>query len=121
MRKYVLALAAIVAMSFCVRFAAAADAKISGVLIDEKCAAKFTAKADPEKAAAGHKASCAAGCCEKGSPLVLLSGKEELKLDAKGQELAKEYISKADAKTKVTITGEKSGSEIKVVSISAAE
>jgi hypothetical protein len=119
MRKSVITVAAMVAMSFGTTFVAAE--KISGVLIDEKCAAKFTSKDNPEKAASKHKAACAASCCEKGSPMVLLSGKDELKLDAKGQELAKEYISKADANTKVTITGEKSGDEIKVASIEASE
>jgi len=119
MRKQVITLAAIVAMSFGAKFVAAE--KISGVLIDEKCAAKFTGKDDPEAAAAKHKAACAAGCCEKGSPLVLISGKDELKLDSKGQDLGKEYLAKADANTKVTITGEKSGDEIKVESIEASE
>jgi len=119
MRKQVLTLAAIVAMSFGAKIVAAES--FSGNLLDEKCAAKCMTKENPEKASAKHKAACAASCNEKGSPFVLISGKEELKLDAKGQELAKEYISKADAKTHVTVTGEKSGDEIKVTSIEASE
>jgi hypothetical protein len=122
MRKLVLSLAAVAAVSFCVKFTHAADdsgktQKVTGVLIDEKCAAKFTSKDDPEKAAAGHSAKCAAGCAAKGSPLVLLSGKDEIKLDDKGQELGKEYLGKDGASTKVVITGEKEGDHIKVTSI----
>jgi hypothetical protein len=107
-------LAAAMVLGFGVRFASAE--KISGVLIDTKCAAKFS----DEKAAEKHPAKCAASCSKK-ADMVLFSGDKQLKLDEKGQELAKAYIQKADAKTKVTITGEKSGDEIKVESIQAAE
>jgi hypothetical protein len=73
-----------------------------------------------EAAAEKHPASCAAKC-SKEHDMVLFQGDTKLKLDAKGQELAKEYIQKEGAKTKVTVTGEKSGDEIKVQSITAAE
>ena len=126
MRKMILPLAAVMALGFGVRFAHADDAKseggkeekITGVLIDDHCAGKFEGKG--EKAAAGHPASCVVKCVKGGADLVLLSGDKTLKLDKKGEELAKEYIAKADAKTKVTITGTKEGDEIKVASIDAA-
>ena len=116
MRKFALSLAAVIALGYGVRFAHAAEEKISGVLIDEKCGAKQ----HDEAGAAKHPASCAAKC-SKDHDMILFSGDQKLTLDAKGQELAKEYIQKPDAKTHVTITGEKSGNEIKVQSISAAE
>lgn len=116
MRKFVLPLAAVIALGFSVRFAGAAEEKISGVLVDDHCAAKFK----DEAAASKHPAKCAAKCSKDGS-MVLFSGEKQLKLDEKGQELAKAYIQKDGAKTHVTITGEKEGDEIKVMSISAAE
>lgn len=129
MRKLVLPLAAVMALGFCVKFSHAADndkssekeKKITGVLIDEKCAGKFTSQDNPQKAAAKHPASCAKACAGKGEKLVLLHGKDELKLDEHGQELAKAYLDKSDAKTLVTITGEREGDEIKVSSIDPAK
>jgi len=127
MRKLAFPLAAAMALGLGVRFASAApqekekEHKISGVLIDKGCAEKFTDKDNPEEAAAKHPKACALSCHKKGSDFVLLHGKDELKLDKHGQELATEYLTKEDSKTKVTITGEKDGDELKVTEISAAE
>jgi hypothetical protein len=93
---------------------------VTGVLIDDHCAANMMKKDEPQAAAAKHKVACANKCIKDGASVVLISGKDELKLDSKGQELAKEYLAKEDAKTKVTITGEKSGDELKVTAIDAA-
>ena len=122
MRKFVLPLAAVLALGMSVRFVAAADdkdtkgEKITGVLVDDHCAKNFKT----EKDAAKHKASCAAKCSKDGGDFVLFQGDKQYKLDKKGNELAKEYISKKDAKSKVTVTGEKEGDEIKVTDIMAA-
>jgi hypothetical protein len=124
MRKFVLPLAAILALGLSVKFVAAADdkdsdskgQKITGVLVDDHCADKFK----NEKAAAKHPASCAAKCTKDGGEFVLFQGDKKYKLDQKGNELAKDYIAKKDAKTKVTITGQKEGDEIKVTDIMAA-
>ena len=131
MRKLVLPLAALVALGLCVTFAPAAqeskekdsgkEQKITGILIDTHCAEKFADKDDPEKAAAEHKVACCVSCAKKGGGFVLLHGKDQLKLDEKGNKLAMKYLEKKDAKTKVTITGEKEGDELKVSKIMAAE
>ena len=94
MRKLVLSLAAIVALGLCVKFAPAAEdskkeesgksQKITGILIDAPCAEKFADKDNPEKAAAAHKVSCCLSCAKKGAGFVLLHGKDQLKLDKKG-------------------------------------
>ena len=126
MRKFVLPLAAVLALGLSVKFVSAADdkdsdssgkgQKITGVLVDEHCAGKFKT----EKAASKHPASCAAKCSKDGGEFVLFQGDKQYKLDKKGNELAKEYIEKKDAKTKVTVTGQKEGDEIKVTDIMAA-
>jgi len=89
-------------------------------LIDNKCAAKFANKEDPEKAAAAHPAACALTCAADGK-FVLIHGKKQLTLDKHGQELAKAYLSKDGASTKVTITGEQKDDELKVESIEKQE
>lgn len=126
MKKLALMLAAAGALSFCVKFSHAADdsgksEKVTGVLIDDHCAKNMMKKDDPQAAAAKHKVACANKCIDGGASVVLISGKDELKLDDKGQELAKEYLKKEDAKTKVTVIGEKDGETLKVTKIEAAE
>ncbi len=115
MRKLAIGLAAAMALGFSVRVSSAADEgkKVSGVLIDESCAAKFTSKDNPEQAATKHPVACAVKCGKDGK-FVLLSGKKEIKLDKHGQELAMAYLTKPDAKSLVTITGETKGDEMKV-------
>lgn len=117
MRKLVLGLAAAFALGLCVRIASAADEKVSGVLIDDHCAANMMKKDNPEKAAESHKVACALKCAKDNGHFVLISGKKEMKLDKHGEELAMDYLSKPDAKTDVTITGTVTGDEIKVDSI----
>lgn len=119
MKKLVLSLAAIAAVSYGVRFASAADEKISGVLIDDHCAANMMKKDDPQAAAEKHKVACANKCIKGGAAVVLISGKDELKLDSKGEELAKDFLS-SHKNADVVVMGEKSGDEIKVSSIEAA-
>ena len=120
MRKSTFGLAAALALSFGVSFCNAEDKKVTGVLIDDHCAANFTSKDNPEKAAASHKAACALKCAKDGD-LLVLTGKKQLKLDKHGKELAMAYLAKPDASTHVTITGEATGDEIKVTDIEAAK
>jgi hypothetical protein len=122
MRKLAIGLAAAMALGTFVNVSRAADEpkKVSGILIDESCAAKFTSKANPEEAAAAHPVACCLKCGKDGD-FVLLSGKKELKLDKHGKELAMAYLAKADAKTHVTITGDATDTEIKVKSIDEAK
>ena len=119
MRKFSLGLAATLVLGLGV-VCSAEDKKVSGILIDDHCAAKFTSKDNPEKAAADHKAACALKCAKDGD-LLLLTGKKQLKLDKHGKELAMAYLAKPDASTHVTITGEATGDEIKVSDIKAAD
>lgn len=126
MKNLALVFAVAVAMSFCVKFAHAADEsgkseKITGVLIDSHCAGNMMKKEDPQAAAEKHKVSCANKCIDGGASVVLISGKDELKLDEKGEQLAKDYLKKEDAKSKVTVTCEKDGNMLKVSEINAAE
>lgn len=120
MRNLVFGLAAAIALGVCVKVSSAADGdkKISGVLLDDHCAAKFMKKDNPADAAAKHPASCAVKCAKNDdAKFVLIHGKKELKLDENGQKLAMAYLSKPDAKTTVTITGEVKGDELMVESI----
>ena len=124
MKKLLLPLVAIAAVSFSVKFASAANEngkteQVKGVLIDDHCAEKMMKKEDPQAAAEKHPVACANKCVKGGADLVLISGKDQLKLDSKGQELAKEYL-KSHKKTEVVVTGEKSGDELKVTEINAA-
>jgi hypothetical protein len=124
MKKLALVLAAAAAMSFC-QLTRAQDStgkteKVTGVLIDDHCATKMMKNEDPQKAAEKHPASCCNKCIDGGASVVLISGKDELKLDSKGQELAKEMLKKDGAKTEVTVTGEKEGNTLKVTSIEPA-
>ena len=122
MKKSLLASVAVLGLSLCAGFSYAADAeKITGVLIDQKCGAKFVGKDDGEAGAAKHPASCAAkDACAK-SGYFLITGKQGLKLDDAGAAKAKEYLAKKDASTKVTIEGTKDGDMLKVSSIEAAK
>jgi hypothetical protein len=124
MKKLVLSLAAIAALSFSMKFASAADTsgkteQVKGVLIDDHCAGNMMKKDDPQAAAEKHKVACANKCVKGGADVVLISGKDELKLDSKGQELAKEYL-KSHKNADVVVTAEKTGSELKVTEINAA-
>lgn len=129
MRKLVLPLAAMMLVALSVKALAADNdkkegekgEKITGILIDSHCAEKFKDKDDAEKAAAKHPAACALKCAKGGADLLLIHGKDQLKLDKHGQELAMDYLKEKDPKTKVTITGEKEGDELKVEKIAAAE
>lgn len=123
MRKFVIAAVAVSGLVFSgASFGAKAknttkdkEEGISGILIDAKCG-----KGKDEEAAAKHPASCALKCAEGG--LGVTHGEKWIKLDEKGQKLAKEYLEKhKDDKnaTHVHIAGKVSddGKEIAVEKI----
>ncbi len=95
------------------------DAKpMTGVLIDNMCAKKDANKT--EEGAMKHPISCAKKCEDSGFQLII--GDKHYKLDDKGNDMAKEYIKKDDASTKVTIEGKMEDDKITdVTSIKPAE
>ena len=95
------------------------DKGITGILIDAKCG-----KGKDEEGAAGHPAACALKCADSG--LGVVHGDKWIKFDAKGQKLAKEYLTKhKDDKeaTKVHVAGKLNdkGDEIMVEAIHSQE
>jgi hypothetical protein len=93
--------------------------KINGVLIDAKCGAKPLKDENPEAAAAKHPKACCIKCGKDGD-MLLISGKDGLKLDDASKAKAMEYLAKADS-TKVTVEGEKKGDTLTITSIEAAK
>ncbi|HSU69427.1 MAG TPA: hypothetical protein VLJ39_21250 [Tepidisphaeraceae bacterium] len=127
MRLFLSAFAAASVLTLAAAVSLAAGSKdqnggVSGVLIDQACGSKMMAKADPEKAAAGHPKSCATKDACAASGYAVISGKQMLKFDDNGNKLAKEFLAKTD-KTKdirVHVEGTEKGDQIAVTSITAA-
>ena len=115
MKKSLLA-GIVVSSLFC---GAAYAEKINGVLIDAKCGAKPLKDENPETAAAKHPKACAIKCGKDGD-MLLISGKEGLKLDDASKAKALEYLAKAE-NTKVTVEGEKKGDTLTITIIEAAK
>ena len=92
-----------------------AGEKVTGILIDNNCGAKQK----DEQAAAKHPLTCAKkeSCAASGYQVV--AGSKHLKLDDKGNDLAKEYLAKA-SNTHVIVTGTVDGDTLKATSIAAA-
>jgi hypothetical protein len=123
MKKSLIAGAMALGLGVCGLAYAADDAKtekVTGVLIDQQCGKGQLNKEDPEAAAAKHPKACALkeACAKSG--YMVITGKKSLKLDEEGAKKAKEYLAKADSKTKVVIEGVKDGDTLKVTSIMAA-
>jgi len=89
--------------------------KVTGILIDNACGAKQK----DEQAAAKHPLACAKkeSCAESGYQVV--AGSKHLKLDDHGNQLAKDYLAKAE-NTHVVINGTVDGDTLKATSIAAA-
>jgi len=92
---------------------AADKTTITGVLIDTKCG-----KGKDEAGATKHPAACCVKCADNGFEII--SGDKHTKLDDSGNKMAKEYLSKEKASTKVTIEGEMKGDVLAVSSIKPA-
>ena len=94
---------------------------VSGVLIDNHCAAKQMEKDNPEEAAAQHAKACALkeGCAKEG--YCIITGKTAIKLDDAGNKMAKEYLAKPESSTKVIAEGKRSddGATMSLTSIKA--
>ena len=98
-----------------------AQASVSGVLIDQACGAKMMTEADPEKAASGHPKSCATKDDCAASGYAVISGKEMIKFDDHGNQLAKDFLAKTDKTEdlRVNVEGVRTGDQIAVTSINA--
>jgi hypothetical protein len=127
MRLSLVSLAIVSAGFFVVHTVRAADddkaktTTVTGVLIDNACAAKQMSKDDPEKAAEAHPKSCAKKDACAASGYAVISGKKLYKFDDKGNQLAKDYLAKDDSKTHVSVDGEvKEDGTIAVTDIKAA-
>jgi hypothetical protein len=101
MSRLVLAVLAVFAMASVSRAAVADEKKattLNGVLIDTKCG-----QGKDETAAAKHAKSCAVACAGAGYAVIV--GDKMYKLDDNGNKLAKEYLTKDQNTTKVTVEG----------------
>ena len=118
-KKHLLLVAVAAAgLSMFVPTARAEDAHaMTGILIDNMCGDKDKNKT--EDAASKHTAACGIKCADSGFQLIV--GDKHIKLDDAGNAKAKEYLSKEDAKTMVTIEGKMDGDKMTVDSIKPAE
>jgi hypothetical protein len=106
MRNRILVSAVAIGLASAAVFAADQDnKKVSGVLIDQACAARYMKKDDPQAAAEKHPVSCCLkeNCAASGYEVI--SGKNETKIDNGSNVKVKEYLEKEGASTKVDITG----------------
>ena len=96
---------------------------ITGILIDQACGAKMMAQDDPQKAAASHTRACAMKDACAASGYAVISGKEMIKFDDTGNQLAKDFLQKTDKTDDlmVTVKGTRTGDMIAVTSITAAQ
>jgi hypothetical protein len=108
-----LALLALLA-AWCLPMMAAPETWNNAVLMDTMCAAKDNIKANPD----AHSRSCALQC-RAGGYGILTSDGAFLKLDASGNEQAAAALEHSSQKDhlRVTVTGERQGSTIKVQSL----
>ncbi len=120
MKKLMIALVAVMAVTLVARYSMAEDTqKINGVLIDAKCGkAKNT-----EEKAAGHPAACVTKCCGGGSALTLVSGDKTYKLDDASKEKALGYLAseKGEGATRVAVEGTLKDDTLTITSIKKAE
>ena len=97
------------------------DKTVTGVLIDNHCGDGMLKKDDPEAAAAKHEKSCAMKPACAASGYAVITGKTEVKLDATANAKIKDYLSKDENGTRVTIKGDANADgTMSVTSIEAA-
>jgi hypothetical protein len=105
MMKFVSLMAAVV-VAFAISTARAEeqkDVKVTGVLIDQTCAAKCMAKDSPQEAAGKHPKACAIKCADAG--FAVMSDGKMTKLSPEATAIAKEYLAKEENKTTVVVEG----------------
>jgi hypothetical protein len=120
MKKLMIALVAVLAVTCVTRFSLADKdvQKISGVLIDAKCG-----KGKNEEKASGHKAACCLSCAKGGSAMQIISGDKTYKLDDASKDKAIEYLTneKGDGTTHVVVEGTLKEDTLTISSIKKAE
>ena len=95
--------------------------KMTGVVIDQMCAKKMAAKENPQQACEQHDKACALKCGADGGYAIMTDGKIT-NLTKESSDKVKEYLSKDDTKTAVSIEGTKQADgSIALKQISAAE
>jgi hypothetical protein len=123
MKKLMIALVAVLAVTLVARYAVAADTqKISGILIDEKCGNK-DGKPKSEADAAKHPQACVLKCAKGGSALQIISGDKAYKLDEASTAKALEYLAaeKGEGATRVAVEGTVKDDTLTITSIKRAE
>lgn len=105
MRNRLLISVAAMAIAASAVFAADQEKKINGVIIDQACAGRCMKKDNPQEDAEKHPASCCLKPNCEASGFAVISGKDEIKIDAGSNAKVKEYLSKDGVSTKVEVTG----------------
>ena len=119
MKKAMIAMVAVLAVTMVAHFSMAADSqKINGVLIDAKCG-----KGKNEEAAAKHPAACCEKCVKGGGALTLVAGDKTYKLDDASKEKAMTYLGseKGEGATRVAVEGTVKDDTLTITSIKKAE
>jgi hypothetical protein len=122
MKKLMIALVAVLAVTLVARYAVAADTQqITGILIDEKCGSK-DGKPKSEADAAKHPAACAIKCGKDGTMMVI-SGDKAYKLDDASKAKALAYLAaeKGEGATRVVVDGTVKEDTLTINSIKKAE
>jgi hypothetical protein len=125
MRNVLVLAVAFAMIGFTARFVLAEDkpetVKMTGTVIDQMCAKKMAAKDKPQEAADKHDKACCLKCGADAGYAIMSDGKTT-NLTKDSSDKVKEYLSKDDAKTMVTIEGTKQADgSVMLSSISAAE
>ena len=81
------------------------DKTVISVLICNHCGARMTSKDDPEAAAAKHPKACSLKDACAASGFCVISGKDQVKLDAGSADKAKAHLGKEDNPPKVAVKG----------------
>jgi len=120
MKKLMIAMVAVLAVTVVARYSIAEDTqKLTGVLIDAKCGKSK----NTEEKAAGHDAACTLKCAKGGSALTLVSGDKTYKLDDASKAKALEYLTneKGEGATRVMVEGTVKDDMLSITSIKKAE
>ena len=128
MKKVLIAMVAFVGVAVWASVVLAADdkaetQKITGILIDAKCAVNKDGTPKSEADAAKHKPGCVASCAAGGSALQITSGEKVYKLDDASKAKALEYLKaeKGEGATRVAVEGTVKDDILTITSIKKAE
>ena len=103
--------------------AAFGQSSVTGVLIDQACGTKMMAQDDPEKAASSHTKECATKEACAASGYAVITGKDMIKFDDNGNQLAKDFLAKTDKtdNLRVTVEGTRNGDMMIVTAINPVD